>query len=69
MRTAMLFVVTGKSKTEIEERAKQTIAGYFEVDPTEIALAPHEVDLSVTVAEEEKGNFTYAAQCSVRMKS
>jgi hypothetical protein len=69
MRTTMLFVVTGKSKTEIEERAKEAIAKYFEVEDVDTILAPNDVDLSITVAEEEKGNFTYAAQCSVRTKS
>jgi hypothetical protein len=69
MRTTMLFVVTGKSKTEIEERAKLTIAKYFEVEDVDSILAPSDIDLSITVAEEERGNFTYAAQCSVRAKS
>jgi hypothetical protein len=67
MRTTLSFIVTGKSKNEIEEKLNERLAVYLGVERNKVE---EHVDAEVLVFVGEEGllDLTFSAECTVRIK-
>jgi hypothetical protein len=61
------MIVTGKSREEIESKAKERIAKYLSVTPEETEEKT-DIEFFITVGEEGPLDLTFTADCTVRIK-
>jgi hypothetical protein len=67
MRTNIVFLVTGTSKSELENKLKQRLSVFLNVEPEEVEdLA--DVEMFITVGEESELQLTFTADCRVRIR-
>jgi len=67
MRTTLKFMVTGKSKVEIEEKLNERLSIYLGVEKTKVEEYV-DAEVFVFVGEEGPLDLTFSAECVVRVK-
>jgi hypothetical protein len=67
MRTHMKFIVTGKSKEELESKIKERVAKYLSTEADSVESMA-DMEMYVNVGEEGPLDLTFVAECNVRLK-